>query len=78
MVRLMSRLDGSDLTKMALFEGAVDNRDNKKPFSQFPFDEYLVVCSVGLYDAVYEESDGTRWTISHNALTTVTQIEISK
>lgn len=75
-VRVMSMFAASDLTKMALFEGSVDGRGNSKPFSQFPFDEYLIVCSVGRYDAIYEESDGTLWTIAHNVLTTVTQIEI--
>jgi len=76
MVRLMSILDGADLTKMVLLEGFVDGRGNTKAFSQFPFDDYLTVLSVARYDAVYEESDGTLWTIDHNALTTVTQIEI--
>jgi hypothetical protein len=76
MVRLMSMLDGSDLRKMALLEGFIDGRGNAKPFSQFPFDDSLTVISVGRFDANYQASDGTLWTIDHNALTAVTQIEI--
>ena len=76
MVRVMSLLDGSDLRKMAMFEGFVDGRGNAKQFSQLPFDDNLTVASVRRYDATYQASDGTLWTIDHNALTTVTQIEI--
>lgn len=76
LVRFMSVFAAADLSKMALFEGFMDGRGNSKPFSQFPFDKYLIVRSVRQYEALYEESDGTVWTIDHNALTTVTQIEI--
>ena len=78
MIRPMSLLDGSDLRKMALLEGFIDGRGNEKPFSRFPFDENLIVASVRQYDATYHAPDGTLWTIDHNALTTVTQIEIQE
>lgn len=72
----MSLFAAADLTKIALFEGFMDGRGNSKPFSEFPFDTYLLVRSVRRYEALYEEPDGTVWTIDHNALTAVTQIEI--
>jgi hypothetical protein len=76
LVKFLSRMDGSDLTKMPLIEGSVETIGASKPFSQFPFDEYLTVTSIQRTDAVYRETDGTLWRIAHVALTTVTQIEI--
>ncbi len=74
----LSRFRGlkpGELKEKSIFEGYLD-APFYKPFSEFPFDEYLTVKGRTPFCGCYTQSDGTQWSISHIALTYITQIEI--
>ena len=70
---LFQRFSREDLTNMPAFRGFVEE---KYRFEQFPFDEWLTVIKLSDFEAVYKAADEQLWTVSHAALTNVTQIEI--
>jgi hypothetical protein len=54
--------------------GLIEEQDR---FDDFPFDEWLTIFLVDDFDALYMDPDNRSWKISHTALVSVTQIEIS-
>lgn len=73
LLSIVSFFSHQDLSKVSAFEGLIEEQSR---FDQFPFDEWLTVIMVSDFDASYTLHDGQVWTISHLALTEVTQIEI--
>ncbi|MDD5365328.1 MAG: hypothetical protein PHR30_08310 [Gallionellaceae bacterium] len=74
-IRAMSAWTGEDLAEQPEFQGWVEQHHL---FDQFPFDEWLTVCLVRQFDALYVGPNNTYWTISLMPLVYVTQIEICK
>jgi hypothetical protein len=59
-----------------VFYGYIEGNNGKKSDSEFPFETFLKVTSVGTHWAQYQEPDGTIWQISHIPLCDISWIEV--
>jgi len=75
--RNLSEEQQEQLAQMCFLEGEVRGT---KPFSEFPFDEFMTVVqhdsSQSLLELALQDQTGTAWIIGPPAFTSVTQIEV--
>lgn len=72
-----TKLSGEDLKNMPQLHGYVEEFGNP-PFSDFPFDQPLIVKSIDAYAVSLADENGVWWTLPAVSFATINQITVLK